>query len=309
MEVFVTGATGYVGSAVVDGLVDAGHRVLGLVRSDWAEATLSSRHGVEPVRGDLGDRAALVEAAERADATIHVASGGRGAEAVQAEACAVGAFLAALQGSGKALVYTSGTVVYGDTGTSVAHEDAPLRPPPERAWRLPFEQRILAAHHRGIRPVVIRPSFIYGRAGGVTASLIEAAQRQGVARYIGAGQNRFSTVHVDDLAQIYVLALETQGSSGPYNAASGEVEQRQLAQAVANLTAASVTSWPLTQARSHLGIYADTMVMTIRSTATKARRELGWKPRRPAVADEIQHGSYRNLVEDHAQVTPGATHP
>ena len=292
----MTGATGYVGSAVAERLLAAGHRVAGLARSDQAASTLRGC-GVEPYRGDLCDRARVVDAAGQADATIHAASAGRGPEGVEAEVCAVEAFLAALSGSGKTLVYTSGTAVYGDTGTGVADEAAPLSPPPERAWRLPLEQRILTSGDGGIRPVVIRPCFVYGRAGGVAARLVDGASHAGVARYIDAGDNRFSTVHVDDLADLYLLALESDRASGPYNASSGEVAQRELAEAVARLIGTSVTSWPLAEARSRLGIFADTMAMNGRISAARARRKLRWNPRRPGLVDEIERGSYRVAID------------
>jgi nucleoside-diphosphate-sugar epimerase len=296
MVIFVTGGTGYVGAAVADRLVAAGHSVVGLARSDQAETALR-RRGVEPYRGDLCDRARLAETARQADATIHVASAGRGPEAAEAEASAVEAFLDGLDGSGKTLLYTSGGVVYGDTGTGVADEEAPLNPPPERAWRLPLEQRVLDAGDRGIRPVVIRPCFVYGRAGGVAARLIDGARHGGVARYIDAGENRFSTVHVDDLADLYLLVLENQRASGPYNASSAEVAQHELAEAVARLVGGDAASWPLAEARSRLGIFADTMAMNGRISAGRARSELGWVPTRPALLDEIEHGSYRAVDE------------
>ena len=292
----MTGATGYVGSAVAERLLAAGHRVAGLARSDQAASTLR-RRGVEPYRGDLCDRARVVDAVGQADATIHAASSGRGPEAAEAELCAVEAFLASLNGSGKTLVYTSGAAVYGDTGTGVADEAAPLSPPPERAWRLPLERRVLASGDRGIRPVVIRPCFVYGRAGGVAARLVDGARHAGVARYIDAGDNRFSTVHVDDLADLYLLALESERASGPHNASSGEVAQRELAEAVGRLIGTSVTSWPLAEARSRLGIVADTMAMNGRISAARARRELRWNPRRPGLVDEIERGSYRVAID------------
>ena len=296
MVIFVTGGTGYVGGTVADRLVAAGHRVVGLARSDQAETALR-RRGVEPYRGDLCDGARVADAAGQADATIHVASAGRGPEAAEAETSAVDAFLDGLDGSGKALLYTSGGVVYGDTGTGVADEDAPLNPPPERAWRLPLEQRVMAAGDQGIRPVVIRPCFVYGRSGGVAARLVEGARHAGVARYIADGENRFSTVHVEDLADLYLLALENERASGPYNASSAEVAQHQLAEAVARLVGGDAASWPLAEARSRLGVFADTMAMNGRISAARARGELGWVPTRPVLLDEIERGSYRSAIE------------
>ncbi len=187
--------------------------------------------------------------------------------------------------------------MYGDTGSAVVDEDATLKPPPERAWRLPIEQRVLAGAERGIRPVVIRPCFVYGRGGGVAARMVEGGRRGGLARYIDDGQNRFSTIHVDDLADLYLSALQNDRAAGPYNATATEVTQRQLAEAVGRLSGVGTASWSLSEARGQLGVLADTMAMTVRTSAARAQRHLSWKPWRAAPVDEIEHGSYHSAFE------------
>jgi nucleoside-diphosphate-sugar epimerase len=228
MRVFVTGATGYVGGAVVRRLLAEGHAVSGLARSGEAEARLDAE-GCEVVRGTLEDGAVLASAARAADAVVHAGATGRaGQDAV--DRAAVDALLRGLAGRGGALVYTSGLWVLGDTGGRVAAEDAPLAPAALVAWRAEVERRVLGAP--GVRGVVVRPGLVYGRGGGIPGGMVASGRKRGVVRYVGDGAQRVNPVHVDDLAELYLLALGAPAGTVLHGAAE-TVSTREVAEAAA----------------------------------------------------------------------------
>ena len=289
MNVFVTGATGYVGAAVVEALRAAGHGVIGLARSDEAAAKLADA-GAEAVRGSLEDLDLLARGAREADAVIHAGATGKpGQDAI--DTAAVGAMLDALEGSGKPFLYTSGLWILGDTGGRVAAEDAPLRPAAIVAWRAELERGVIDAAKRGIRSVVLRPGVVYGRGGGTPGTFVSAARRKGVVRYVGDGSQRWPFVHVDDLAELYVLALAAPPGT-VLNAVSGPaIPVRQVAEAAAEANGARAEAWPLEDARAVLGVYAEALALDQQVSAERAR-SLGWTPSRPSVLDELRAGSY-----------------
>lgn len=289
MRVFVTGATGYVGAAVVEALRAAGHGVLGLARSDDAAAKLGDA-GAEALRGSLEDLDVLARGAREADAVIHAGATGRpGQDAV--DTAAAGAMLDALEGSGKPFIYTSGLWVLGDTGGGVADEDAPVRPAAIVAWRGNLERAVIDAGKRGIRSVVLRPGVVYGRGGGTPGTFVSAARRKAVVRYVGDGRQRWPFVHVDDLADLYVLALDAPAGT-VLNAVSGpSLPVREVAEAAAEANGARAEAWPLDDARAVLGVYADALALDQQVSAERAR-SLGWTPSRPSMLDELRAGSY-----------------
>jgi nucleoside-diphosphate-sugar epimerase len=289
MIVFVTGATGYVGEAVVEALRSAGHRVLGLARSDDAAATLAAV-GADVLRGSLEDLDVLARGAREADAVIHAGATGKpGQDAV--DTAAVRAMLDALERSGKPFVYTSGLWVLGCTGDQVADEDAPLRPAALVGWRAEVERAVTGAAERGIRGVVVRPGVVFGRGGGTPGTFVASARRKGVVRYVGDGGQRWAFVHVDDLAELYVLALDAPPDT-VLNAASGpSIPVRQVAEAAAEANGAVAQAWPLEDARAVLGPYADALALDQQVSAERAR-SLGWTPSRPSVLVELRTGSY-----------------
>ncbi|HEX2093394.1 MAG TPA: NAD-dependent epimerase/dehydratase family protein, partial [Longimicrobiaceae bacterium] len=252
MRVFLTGGTGYVGSAVARALARVGHVVVALARSDEAARWLEAE-GHRVLRGDLADPESLTAGAREADAVVHAASTGD-ARTGNIDRAAVEALLGALEGSGKSFLYTSGTWVHGSTGGRVADEDAPFDPAaPLVAWRPAVERRVRDAAGRGVRGVVIRPAVVYGRGGGTPAMLARAARTRGVVRYVGDGSQRWSTVHVDDLADLYVLALDADPGSA-FVAAHGPAHAvREIAEAAALPWGARVEPWPLEEARARLG--------------------------------------------------------
>src|SRR5579862_2689200 len=207
MRLFLTGANGYIGGAAACALIAAGHKVRGLVRSD-AKAGAVAAHGIEPVIGSLDDTALLQAEARAADAVINAASSDhRGA---------VEALIAALSGSGKVFIHSSGSSIVadlamGEPSDQIFDESTPIEPLPERAARVAIDRMVLSA--AGIRSVVLCNAMIYGNALGPPAqsvqipALVRQAKTSGIVRYIGRGLNRWSNVHIADVAAIYGLAL------------------------------------------------------------------------------------------------------
>lgn len=292
MKVLLTGATGYIGSAVAEALAGAGQEVLGLARSDEALARLRSQN-IGGVRGDLKDTDVLSNAAREADGVIHTAQA-HGADAGQIDRSAIVAILNALEGTNKPFIYTSGIWVYGSTGQGVATEDWPLNPTPLVAWRPPNEQLALEAAERGVRSIVIRPGIVYGRQGGIIGGMIKEAGEKGFVRFVGTGENRWPQVHVEDLAELYLLALEKAPARTVLNAASGEsVRVREVAEAASRAGGAGgrVESWPLEEARERLGAYADALCLDQQVSGKRAEELLGWRPRSLSLLEELEQRS------------------
>jgi len=288
MRVLVTGATGYVGSAVAEALRAAGHQVAGLARSDGGARRLEAA-GHDVVRGSLQDEEVLARAAREADGMIHAAATGASDQG-EVDAAAARAMLDALQGSGKPFVYTSGLWVLGSTGDEVAGEDAPAAPAEIVAWRPAVERRVTASAGRGVRAVVVRPGVVYGRGGGTPGALVAGGRKRGVVRYVGDGRQRWPMVHVDDLAELFVLALAAPAGT-VLNAAGASIPAREVAEAAARASGARAEAWPLEEARARLGAYADALALDQRVSAGRAHA-LGWRPSRPSVLEELRDGAY-----------------
>lgn len=290
MKVLLTGATGYIGSAVADALRGAGHDVSGLARNDAAAERLSAM-GVEPVRGDFTDPPTVAAATRAADGVVSAAT----TDDPEADTAAVGAILDALRGSGKPFVYTSGIWTYGDTGGRVVTETSQATPTPRVAWRSAVEREVLLSAAEGIRSVVIQPGVVYGRGGGLPAKFVKTARRDGAARFVGTGENRWPVVHVEDLAELYVRALERAPAGTLLIAVAGpSVRVGDIARAASEGAGAGgkVTAWPLAEARQTLGNYADALALDQQASSRRAEELLGWKPFRPGILDDLRQGSY-----------------
>ncbi len=279
MRVFVTGATGYIGAVITEKLGAAGHQVAGLARSEAAAMKLA-RLGAEAVRGDVRDGGAIAQAAARAEGVIHLAME-MSMDAPQLDAGVVDAVLGALRGSGKPFLYTSGIWVMGDTGGKVVDETTPVNPTPLVAWRPAQEERVRKGE--GLKGIVIRPAMVYGRGGGIVGGFAAQAREKGVVQVIGTGENRWPFVHVDRLADLYVLALNAPGSL--YFASWGpSIPVKEVAAAAAR--GATVQTIPLEAARQTMGPLADALTLDQLISAEKAVRELHWRPQAPSVLEE-----------------------
>jgi nucleoside-diphosphate-sugar epimerase len=278
-KILVTGATGYLGAALLPRLREAGFPVLGLARTPEAARKIESLEAI-PVMGDLRDPASLGAACRQADGVVHCAMHW-GAEAGQIDRAAVSAMLDHLAGTEKTFVYTSGTWVMGSTGGRLAGEMFALKPPPLVAWRPAVERMTLDAVERKVRVIVIRPGSVYGHGGGTLGKIAS-----GRLPMIGDGENHISFVHVDDLAGLYLGALERSPSGELFLGVAGQpVKWKDLAAAAGRTGRIS-----LEEARNTMGGLADCLVLDQRIGSTKAGRVLGWIARGPSPLAVVKSG-------------------
>jgi nucleoside-diphosphate-sugar epimerase len=282
MKVFVTGASGYIGSVVSEKLRDFGHQVTALARSEASARKLEAA-GVQPVRGDLRDTSTVLRAAREADASIHFAQEYT-VEGPALDRRLVDTVLEEFRLTGRPFLYTSGIWVLGNTGGREADESWPLNPTPLVAWRPAHERLVLEA--QGPRGVVIRPAMVYGRGGGVVGEF-QRQGREGVVRYAGPGENRWPFVHVEDLAGLYVLALQAPAGSLYFASAGPSIAVKEVALAAAAPTGARVESIPIEEARRTMGPMADALCLDQLISSRKAMEELGWTPRSKSVGEEL----------------------
>jgi nucleoside-diphosphate-sugar epimerase len=303
MKVFMTGASGYIGGTVADSLIKAGHSVAALARTEEAAARLRA-HGIEAVRGDLSSHGVVKNAARGADAVINCANAD--------DPFVVAAIMEGLAGSDKAFLHTSGSSVVGDKAAGkysakIHHEDTPFEPPPEKIQRYAVQRAVLASSSQGVRSVVLCPCLIYGRGRGANPdsiqvpSLIRQAVKSGVPRYIGDGENVWSTVHIEDVADAYQLALQAARPGSFYFLENGAASLKSIVESIARLTGArrSPESWSIDQALAEWGPQAAWFSLggNSRVNADKARKMLGWNPSGAGLFQEIEQGWYRRQLE------------
>ena len=232
----------------------------------------------------------VASAARVADAVVHAASPNDQNTAAHDET-ATRALIEALRGSGKRFAYTSGCLVYGSTGDEPATEDSSLNPIDLVRWRQKLEGEILESKTKGVHPVVIRPAWVYGNRGGTAMMMYGSAKEHGAARYVGEGQNRWTTVHADDLADLYVLALERAPAASIFNGAhAAAVPLVEIARAASEGPGSEgrVAEWPLDDARQALWGFADAIACDQVISGELAQRELGWRPSRHSIIDELR---------------------
>jgi nucleoside-diphosphate-sugar epimerase len=284
--VFLTGGSGYIGRATIEALVRRGVEVRALARGD-ASARAVSELGATPVRGGLTDLDVLREAARAADGVIHLAQAGSDTAAVDRAAAS------ALQdGAGpRPYVHTGGVWVYGDTG-GVVGEDAPMSPPWLTAWRLENEKRVLARAETGERPVVVMPGVVYGRSGGLIEAFYAAAGRaEGAVPCVGDGANHWALVHVEDVAELYALALSAPAGSVYAGVSDENPTQSEIVSAVSRAVGAPVRRLTLDEARERMGPIAEAFALDQRLTGARAREELGWAPVHTDALAELGEGA------------------
>lgn len=297
MRVLIFGAGGYLGGAIGSTLTAAGHRVDAVAR-DTGRAEAFARQGFGPVAGDLDDLAALNPALDQADAVVFAA-----AIPFDREWPTASVLLDRLADSGKAFVLTTGTAVLshetpdGEWREETYAEDDPFTPPPWIAARVETETRVRAAAARGVRAMVVRPPLIWGHGGSKqTPAIFQSVKTTGAACYIGQGLNLYSHVHVDDLAQVYRLALERGTAGALYHAVAGEVCWRAMAEGVAQAMGCEARSVTLDESKEIWGPFHGPLFFGVssRSRSPRTRAELGWTPRRLDLLEDVRHGSYRD---------------
>jgi len=296
-NIFVIGASGYVGNAVCENLNAAGKTVTGLARSSESAAMIRAK-GYGAIEADAGDPEAIAELADRFDATIISA-----ALPFEDEADFLRALLDRYSGSGRAMIFTSGTAVlsietpHGEWREENFAEDDPFTASAWMQVRVDTEDMFRSYADRDVRAMVIRPPLIWGRGASYQIpAIFDSIEKTGSACYRGLGLNLYSNVHVDDLADIYRLALEKGQAGALYHAVAGEANFRSLAEAAAQAmgcearsvdTAEAIEIWGERFAPLFFGVSS-------RSRAPRTRAELGWKPRYLDVIGDICYGSYKN---------------
>lgn len=296
MRVFVTGATGYIGSAIVRELFATGHQVLGLARSDAAEALLASA-GAEVHRGTLDDLDSLHRGATAADGVIHLAYNHDFSDyqgAAHTDLRAVETIGAALEGSGKPFVITSGTLLLTMLGRRGTEEDVldPALP------RIASENAAIALAERRVRSSVVRlaPS-VHGEGDkhGFVPSLIGIARDKGVSAYIGDGSNCWPAVHRLDAARLFRLAVEAAPAGSRLHGVGEEgVPFRDIAEAIGRQLKLPVVSITTEKAGDHFGFLSAFVSFDNPTSSTLTQQRLGWQPQGPRLIADIEQGHYFN---------------
>ena len=291
MRIFVTGASGWIGSAVVPELISAGHQVLGLARSD-ASARAVTDMGAEALRGDLNDTDVLRAGTLDSDGVIHLAFvvPSMSEAATETDAKAIETFVTGLAGTGKPLVISGATLV--TPGRPWTERDELIAAGPNAA-RITNMQTALAAADRGVRSsLVMLPRSVHGQGErhGFVPQLIAAARAKGVSGYIGDGNSRWPAVHVKDAARLYRLAIGQAPAATVLNAVGEEgVPVREIAEAIGRQLNLPARSLP---AEEYEGIFVRLLSTDMPASSTITQELLGWKPTHPGLIEDIEQGHY-----------------
>jgi nucleoside-diphosphate-sugar epimerase len=288
MKIFVTGATGFIGAAVVRELIAHGHKVLGLARSDEKAAALAAT-GAEVLRGSLGDLESLCRGAEAADGVIHTAFNhdfSQYAANAEEDRRALEEMANVLEGTNKPLISTSGLM--GLAPGAVVTEDLPAA---GAMGSMRKSEEVLGAAARGVRAMTVRlpPCTHDGIDGGFAPLIIAAARAKGVSAYIGDGRNRWPAAHRRDAASLYRLALEKGTAGARYHAIGDEgIAFRDIAEVIGkrlNLPVASITQ---DEAGAHFGFLGMFAGLDAPASAALTRKALGWAPTHPGLIADIE---------------------
>jgi nucleoside-diphosphate-sugar epimerase len=294
MRVFVTGATGFIGSAVVRELLDAGHQVLGLTRSD-AGAEALAHAGAQVHRGDIYDLESLRAGAANSDAVIHLAFNhdfSKFVENCETDRRVIEALGSVLEGSDRPLIITSGTGLGISEPGIPAKEDNPsisssLIP------RAMSEEAGVAAAARGVRVIVVRLPQVHDTVKqGLVTYAIQIAREKGVSAYVGDGNNRWPAAHRLDVARLYRLALE-KGAAATYNAVAEEgISVKEIAEAVGKGLNVPVVSLTPEESMGHFGWLAHFTGRDSPASSAQTRKQLGWEPTGPGMIEDLRNMRY-----------------
>ena len=305
MRIFVTGATGYIGRVVTERAIAEGHDVHGLSRKEDGDATLRAL-GATPVRGELTSLDVLRQESSRADAVLHLAyihDWGMDYEKIlRIDAAAVDVLGEPLRGTGKALVTTSGsTLAAADPGGGETTEDAPPTETSILKDRILSERHALRLSEDGVRVSAIRlPPYVYGRGGSTfLPMLMQKAAENGESIYVDNGRLRTSDVHVDDAAELFLLAAQKAKAGEVFNGTgSTNLTLRELAETIGAALQVPVRSVSREEAEAKWGKFLTAFVQEPnRASNRKAVEQLGWKPKGVDILTDTRSGSYREMVD------------
>ncbi len=300
MRVFVTGATGFIGMSVVRELIDAGHQVLGLARSDTGAKSLVAA-GAQVHRGELEDLASLRSGAALSDGVIHAAFDhdfSRWAENCEMDRRAIEVLGSALTGSDRPLIVTSGTAVAITPGRLTTEEDAPNSPIP----RVASEEAAASVAAQGVRVAVMRLPQVHDPVKqGLITYLIAVAREKGVSAYVGDGLNRWPAVHRLDAAHLYRLALEKGSAGARYHVVAEEgVPLREIAEAIGRGLKVPVVSKSAEEASEHFGWLGFLVGHDVPASGALTQERLGWRPTGPGLIDDLNAARYFELAAETA---------
>ncbi|MBU9675692.1 SDR family oxidoreductase [Burkholderia multivorans] len=287
MRVFVTGATGFVGLPTVKELIAAGHRVLGLARSDEGEKSLAAI-GADVHRGSLEDTESLRAGAAAADAVLHlgfVHDWSNFAQSCEIDRRAIEALGSVLAGSDRLLIVTAGTAGLGAPGR-LATEDDDV--PPDFPFPRVSEQTARAL--KGVRAAVVRLPQVHDTVRqGLLTYAVAVAREKGVSAYVGEGRNRWAAAHISDVARLYRLALEKNEAGAKYHAVAEEgIPMRDIAEAIGRALKVPVASLSVEEAPAHFGWLAAFAGHDLVASSEKTRKVLGWNPTGPGLIADLE---------------------